>query len=103
MSTVYRSLVAKADGNHEYRDWTPEEIAEFEAVQSAQLAQDQIAENKAEAQRILTATDWTQIPNSGLTAACVAAYEVYRTEVRAIRQNPTPDALWPVEPTREWE
>ena len=101
--TTYRSLIAKADGQHEYRDWTPEEIAEFEATQSSTLAVEQTAEAKIKAQQILIATDWTQIPNSGLTVSCIAAYEVYRSEIRAIRQNPTADVQWPVEPTQEWE
>ena len=63
----------------------------------------QTAEAKIKAQQILIATDWTQIPNSGLTVSCIAAYEVYRSEIRAIRQNPTADVQWPVEPTQEWE
>ena len=37
------------------------------------------------AQRLLNDTDWTQIPNSGLTTDCVAAFNVYRITRKAFR------------------
>ena len=53
------------------------------------------------AQAILKATDWTQIPNSGLTDACVTAFDTYRASIRAIRQNPD-NPTWPDAPDEEW-
>ena len=53
------------------------------------------------AEAILKATDWTQIPNSGLTSACVTAFDTYRASIRAIRKNPS-NPTWPDAPTEEW-
>ena len=53
------------------------------------------------AEAILKATDWTQLPDSGLTDACVALFATYRTSIRNIRKNPT-NPTWPNAPTEEW-
>lgn len=56
----------------------------------------------------LGSTDWTQIPNSGLTNDCVAAFATYRSAVRVIRRdsnatNSHPsDYTWPSVPTEDW-
>ena len=60
---------------------------------------EQNAINTAEA--ILKATDWTQLPDSGLTDACVALFATYRANIRNIRKNPT-NPTWPDAPTEEW-
>ena len=60
------------------------------------------------AQRLLNDTDWTQIPNSGLTDACVAKFDTYRDALRVIRKrsdsNKTdPESeTWPTAPSEEW-
>ena len=54
------------------------------------------------AEAILLATDWTQLPDSGLTDACVTLFSTYRASVRAIRKNPTASPVWPTAPTEEW-
>lgn len=54
------------------------------------------------AERILKETDWTQIPNNGLTTACVTAFETYRDSVRTIRQTVPDNPTWPTVPTEEW-
>ena len=54
------------------------------------------------ADRILSKTDWTQIPNSGLTDACVAAFATYRASIRTIRQTNPDNPTWPDAPTEEW-
>tara|TARA_B100001093_G_scaffold190756_1_gene183288 strand:+ start:623 stop:856 length:234 start_codon:yes stop_codon:yes gene_type:complete len=51
---------------------------------------------------ILQQTDWTQIPNSGLTDACVAAFVTYRASIRTIRKTNPSDPTWPDAPTEEW-
>jgi len=56
----------------------------------------------AAADRILSKTDWTQIPNSGLTDACVAAFATYRASIRTIRQTNPDNPTWPDAPTEEW-
>ena len=56
----------------------------------------------------LIVTDWTQIPNSGLTNDCVAVFATYRNAVRVIRRdddavNKSPaDYTWPSVPTEDW-
>ena len=64
--------------------------------------------SKDVAQKLLRETDWTQIPNSGLTDACVSAFGTYRDALRVIRKrsnsNISDTALetWPNVPTEEW-
>ena len=60
------------------------------------------------ADEILRNTDWTQIPNSGLTSDCVTEFATYRKSIRAIRQkkdadmsNPN-DEKWPETPKEVW-
>ena len=63
---------------------------------------------QAAAATALGSTDWTQIPNSGLTNDCVAAFATYRSAVRVIRRdsnatNSQPsDYTWPSVPTEDW-
>tara|TARA_R100000322_G_scaffold59284_2_gene36481 strand:- start:1766 stop:1987 length:222 start_codon:yes stop_codon:yes gene_type:complete len=63
---------------------------------------------KAAAQDVLLSTDWTQLPNSGLTSDCVTKFATYRSAVRVIRQDnnsiekQTSDYTWPTVPTEEW-
>ena len=56
------------------------------------------------ADSLLRQTDWTQLPDCGLTDACVAKFVTYRASVRTIRQtNPNIDKVtWPTVPTEEW-
>jgi hypothetical protein len=51
---------------------------------------------------ILQATDWTQLPDSGLTAGCVAAFATYRASIRTIRQANPDNPTWPDAPSEEW-
>jgi len=54
------------------------------------------------AEAILKATDWTQLPDSGLTDACVALFATYRASIRTIRQTTPANPTWPDAPTEEW-
>ena len=54
------------------------------------------------ADAILQASDWTQIPNNGLTADCVTAFNTYRTAIRTIRKTNPSSPTWPDAPTEEW-
>jgi hypothetical protein len=60
------------------------------------------------AQRLLRDTDWTQIPNSGLTDDCVTAFDTYRDALRVIRKRSDSNTsdpaseTWPTVPTEEW-
>ena len=54
------------------------------------------------AQLLLQATDWTQLPDSGLTADCVTAFATYRASIRTIRQTTPANPTWPDAPTEEW-
>ena len=51
---------------------------------------------------ILRETDWTQIPNNGLTDSCQTLFTAYRTSIRAIRQSDSASPTWPDAPTEEW-
>ena len=54
------------------------------------------------ADAILQATDWTQLPDSGLTADCVTAFATYRASIRTIRQTNPANPTWPDAPAEEW-
>ena len=70
-----------------------------DSIKDADLAQGLI---KKAAQRLLDATDWTQIPNNGLTDTCVTAFNEYRVAIRTIRQTNPDNPTWPDAPTEEW-
>ena len=57
---------------------------------------------KQTADTILRESDWTQIPNNGLTDACVTAFNEYRAAIRTIRQTNPDNPTWPDAPTEEW-
>ena len=54
------------------------------------------------ADSILQASDWTQLPDSGLTDDCVALFKTYRASIRTIRKTNPSDPTWPDAPTEEW-
>jgi len=54
------------------------------------------------AEELLRRTDWTQLPDSGLTSDCVAAFATYRASIRTIRQTNPDNPTWPDAPTEEW-
>lgn len=54
------------------------------------------------ANAILQSSDWTQIPNNGLTDDCVAAFKTYRASIRTIRKTNPNNPTWPDTPTEEW-
>ena len=56
----------------------------------------------SDAEAILKATDWTQLPDSGLTDACVTLFATYRASIRTIRKNNPSNPTWPDAPTEEW-
>ena len=58
--------------------------------------------NNNTADAILQATDWTQLPDSGLTDACVALFATYRASIRTIRQTNPANPSWPDAPAEEW-
>ncbi len=54
------------------------------------------------ADKLLSKTDWTQLPDSGLTDACVALFKTYRASIRTIRRTSPSSPTWPDAPTEEW-
>jgi len=54
------------------------------------------------ANQILQSSDWTQLPDSGLTSDCVAAFATYRASIRTIRKTNPANPTWPDAPTEEW-
>lgn len=51
---------------------------------------------------ILIASDWTQLPDNGLTDDCVALFKTYRASIRTIRKTNPAEPTWPDAPTEEW-
>lgn len=54
------------------------------------------------ADRILKVSDWTQLPDSGLTSDCVELFKTYRASIRTIRKTNPDSPTWPDAPTEEW-
>lgn len=54
------------------------------------------------AEELLRRTDWTQLPDSGLTTDCAALFKTYRASVRTIRKTDSKDVTWPDAPKEEW-
>ncbi|MAK73532.1 MAG: hypothetical protein CMK81_05455 [Pseudomonadales bacterium] len=70
-----------------------------DSIKDADAAQGLI---KKAAQRLLDATDWTQLPDTGLTDNCVALFKTYRASIRTIRRTSPSNPTWPDAPTEEW-
>jgi len=68
--------------------WTKTPVNEVDVTETANV--------------ILQATDWTQLPDSGLTDACVSLFATYRASIRNIRQTNPDNPTWPDAPTEEW-
>jgi hypothetical protein len=49
---------------------------------------------------LLSETDWTQIPNSGLLN--VNEFSIYRQAVRVLALNPVESPVFPIKPTEQW-
>jgi len=54
------------------------------------------------AEIILSATDWTQLADNGLTDVCKAAFVTYRASIRAIRRQNPDNPIWPDAPAEEY-
>lgn len=91
-STGYRSV---ADGmqlapGEQLVDSLPESMAGLLDAQQGRVRRD----------ALLRDTDWTQAPDSPLSAAVRAQYLEYRANLRALPTLPGfPDCDWPVEPS----
>ena len=61
-----------------------------------------------QAKAILTATDWTSIPDVGNPDASnpylvnQPAFIAYRSQIRALAVNPVANPVWPTQPTEQW-
>lgn len=55
------------------------------------------------ANSILQSSDWTQLPDSGLTDDCVALFKTYRASIRTIRKTNPSNPSWPDAPKEEWK
>lgn len=52
-----------------------------------------IHENTISSQALLQESDWTVLPDVGLTAANLQEWKNYRAQLRAIRKNPSDDTI----------
>jgi hypothetical protein len=76
------------------------------AYNSAVQAQ-QLAACKSQAQSLLSATDWSEIPSVTNTANTphltnAADFVTYRNAVRALAVNPVVNPTFPTQPTEAW-
>lgn len=61
-----------------------------------------------QAKAILTATDWTSIPDVGNPDASnpylvnQTTFIAYRSQIRALAVNPVANPVWPSQPTEQW-
>jgi hypothetical protein len=61
-----------------------------------------------QAKAILTATDWTSIPDVGNPSASnpyllnQGEFIAYRSQIRALAINPVANPVWPTQPTEQW-
>lgn len=78
-------------------DWSQVVTAEDKAATEAERL---ATEARAKRDRLLSATDWTQIPDAPLTADQKAAYAAYRQALRDVPQQAGfPGVIeWPVGP-----
>lgn len=60
------------------------------------------------AKAILTATDWTSIPDVGNPTESTpylmnqSEFIAYRSQIRALAVNPVANPVWPTQPTEQW-
>ena len=78
-----------------------QDMANYKDIELFQ-AEDGSVRVEIASQALLDATDWTQIPNSGLTSSCVTAFDTYRQALRVIRKTNPSSPTWPDAPTEEW-
>ena len=77
-------------------------------VPPAPTPEELIAQCKSTAQGILSATDWTSIPDVADPALSNPYLEnqdefvAYRSTVRNYAVNPVTDPVWPTPPTEQW-
>jgi len=76
-------------------------MANYKGIELFQ-AEDGSVRVEIASQALLDATDWTQLPNSGLTSSCVTAFDTYRQALRVIRKTNPSSPTWPDAPTEEW-
>lgn len=57
---------------------------------------------KAEAKKLLEETDWSQLPDVVASISNKAAFDAYRTALRAIYFNPVAAPAWPERPVAVW-
>jgi hypothetical protein len=57
---------------------------------------------EAEAKDKLADTDWTMLPDIGLTTSCIANFIAYRQTLRNLVKNPVSGAELPVKPEVEY-
>ena len=77
-------------------------MANYKNITKTLDAIDNAIDVNGTADLILKASDWTQIPNNGLTDSCQTLFTTYRTSIRVIRQSDSASPTWPDAPTEEW-
>ena len=76
-------------------------MANYKNIIVRSVGGDSVLSDKT-AEAILKTSDWTQLPDSGLTSDCVATFKTYRASIRTIRRTNPSSPTWPDAPTEEW-
>lgn len=76
---------------------TEQEVAVEIARQEAEKP---VNKCKAEAKKLIAASDWSVLPDVGITN--VAEFEAYRASLRALIKNPVAEPTFPTEPQPVW-
>lgn len=114
-SVVMQGVVQDSKGNwienwvlvDKFSTYTTEEGVtvtkeEQETAYLAKLDADAKAVVKEKASKLLTASDFYDLPNTANKIANIADIVAYRDALRAIALNPTKDAVFPEKPTTVW-
>lgn len=74
--------------------------AEIVAEIARLTAEQPLKDCKAKAKQLIAATDWSVLPDVGLTNK--ADFEAYRATLRGLIVTPVADPVWPTEPQPVW-
>lgn len=74
--------------------------AEINAEIARLTAEQPLKDCKAKAKQLIAATDWSVLPDVGLTNK--ADFEAYRATLRGLIVTPVANPVWPTEPQPVW-
>ena len=82
-------------------------ITDWETAKAKYISDNTPTEAESEAafksyrNSLLSESDWTQLPDNGLTSDCVKAFVTYRENIRTIRKTNPSNPTWPTAPEND--